>query len=87
MIQLTGRYNYQSFADYIDDQRVMFGHQYVAANYPVTSAGFWWHQNEMNALCDKSLVTVKDVTLKVNGGTNGLADRREYFRKAKAVIP
>ena len=39
-IQLTGRYNYQKFANYIGDQKVMNGCSYVATNYPWTSAGY-----------------------------------------------
>ena len=40
-IQLTGRSNYQQFANYIHDSRVMEGVSYVAQKYPWTSAGYW----------------------------------------------
>jgi predicted chitinase/uncharacterized membrane protein YeaQ/YmgE (transglycosylase-associated protein family) len=85
VIQLTGRHNYQKFADFIRDQKVMQGHSYVAQVYPFTSAGFWWKNNNMNALCDRG-GTVKQVTKKVNGGYNGLADRQRYYDKACQVI-
>jgi hypothetical protein len=85
VIQLTGRHNYQKFADFIKDQNVMQGHSYVAQVYPFTSAGFWWKNNNMNALCDRG-GTVKQVTKKVNGGYNGLADRQRYYDKACQVI-
>lgn len=77
-IQLTGRSNYQSFANYIGDSKIMNGVDYVAANYPWTSAGFWWYSNKMNALCDSG-ASVETITRKVNGGTNGLADRQKYY--------
>ncbi len=85
VIQLTGRANYQAFADFIGDARVMEGCDYVAATYPFTSAGFWWHNNGMNELCDQG-ATVEEITLRVNGGYNGLSDRQKYFDRATEVI-
>lgn len=77
-IQLTGRANYQQFANYMKDPRIMEGVGYVAMRYPFTSAGFWWYRNGMNSLCDKN-PTVEQVTRRVNGGYNGLADRKMYY--------
>jgi predicted chitinase len=85
-IQLTGRYNYQVFADFIGDQRVMEGVGYVAATYPWVSGGFWWSNNKMNALCDEG-ATVEQVTRRVNGGYNGLEDRRRHYERAMAIWP
>ena len=84
-IQLTGRANYQRFADHIKDPRVMEGCPYVAETYPFTSAGFWWKDNKMNELCDRH-PSVREVTLRVNGGTNGLADRERYMRLCQRYI-
>ncbi|MBW4442540.1 MAG: hypothetical protein KME10_15170 [Plectolyngbya sp. WJT66-NPBG17] len=84
-IQLTGRANYAAFAQAISDPKVMEGCEYVAKIYPFSSAGFWWHNNQINALCDQG-ATVEDVTLYVNGGDNGLDDRKEYYGKARKVI-
>jgi predicted chitinase len=84
-IQLTGRANYQAFANFIKDPKVMNGVDYVAENYPFTSAGFWWSNNKMNQLCDKN-PTVEQVTLRVNGGYNGLADRKMYYNRCLNVI-
>jgi putative chitinase len=85
-IQLTGRANYQDFADYIKDPAVMKGVDYVAEHYPFSSAGFWWMNNRMNELCDSD-PSVRTVTLRVNGGTNGLADREMYYERCLRVIP
>lgn len=84
-IQLTGRANYQAFANFINDPKVMEGVDYVADNYPFTSAGFWWMNNKMNALCDRN-PTVEEVTRRVNGGLNGLSDRKKYFGRCLDVI-
>ena len=87
-IQLTGRYNYQRFSDYIKDPRVMDGAAYVANQYPFTSAGFWWHNNAINAFVDQG-ANCRQVSAKVNGRdpANGLADREMYFTRATAAIP
>lgn len=77
-IQLTGRANYQKLANYLSNQNVMQGVNYVAANYPWTSAGYWWYMNNMNSLCDKGS-SVETITKRVNGGYNGLADRKKYY--------
>jgi putative chitinase len=84
-IQLTGRSNYQAFATWAKDAKVMQGVNYVAATYPFTSAGFWWMRNRMNDLCDTN-PSVRQVTLRVNGGTNGLADRESHYQRALQFI-
>ena len=84
-IQLTGRANYQAFANYIKDPRVMEGVDYVSQHYPFSSAGFWWMNNGMNQLCDSN-PTVAQVTKRVNGGYTGLQDREDYYNRAKKVI-
>ena len=86
-IQLTGRYNYQRFADYIKDPDVMDGASYVSIRYPFTSAGFWWHLNAINAFVDQG-ASCRQVSAKVNGRdpANGLADRETYFARAVAAI-
>ena len=84
-IQLTGKYNYLRLSEYLNDPQVMNGVDYVAENYPFTSAGFWWMDNEMNELIDNG-ADVLAVTRRVNGGTNGLADRERYFQICLEVI-
>ena len=84
-IQLTGRYNYQKFSDFIKDPQVMAGVDYVAEKYPFTSAGFWWMNNKMNELCDTN-PTVDAVTRRVNGGTRGLSDRQMYYARCLNIL-
>lgn len=85
-LQLTGRANYQALSDFLKDPRVMEGCDYVAENLAFTSAGFWWRNNNMNALCDRPYVTVEMITRRLNGGINGLDDRIHYYQKACEVI-
>jgi predicted chitinase len=84
-IQLTGRANYSDFSKYMNDPKVMDGVDYVALNYPATSAGYWWYNNRMNALCDKN-PSVEEVTRKVNGGLRGIEDRKVYYNRCLEVI-
>lgn len=75
-IQLTGRNNYQA---------VNQGATYVGEYYPWSSAGYWWSKNNMNALCDNGADCLA-VTKRVNGGTNGLASRQEYYAKCCQIF-
>jgi putative chitinase len=86
-IQLTGRYNYQQFANFIKDPDVMVGVSYVSVKYPFTSAGFWWHTNNMNDLVDQG-ATCRKISSRVNGRdpANGLEDRQSYYARAVAAI-
>ena len=85
-IQLTGRYNYTKFAEYIGDPDIInIGVDYVAANYPWSSAGFWWTNNNMNALCDTN-PSVDAVTKRVNGGYTGLEERKMYYNRAILIF-
>lgn len=85
VIQLTGRANYQAFANYIKDPKVMTGVDYVCRTYPFTSAGFFWERNKLNDLCDRG-ATVEQITRRVNGGLNGLADRKQWYLRCEAVL-
>ncbi|MCZ8024759.1 MAG: hypothetical protein O9332_04655 [Microcystis sp. LE19-10.1B] len=87
VIQLTGKYNYQAFSRFINDPKVMDGADYVGANYPFTSAGFWWKNNNMNALCDRG-ATCRQISARVNGRdpANHLQKRQRYYDKACQVI-
>lgn len=64
----------------------------VAAKYPYESAGYFWEN--LKSLNSKIVgwaslsadETVRQVTLVVNGGTNGLAERQANYRKALEVL-
>ena len=72
-------------ASYTGDERVMEGVEYVSATYPFTSAGAWWETNYMNELIDAG-ADVDKVTRRVNGGYNGLEDRKRYYQRCLKVI-
>lgn len=84
LIQLTGRANYKAFGpklgvDLINDPEL--------AAEPVLSlriACEYWKQRKINAAADQD--DVVKVTKLINGGLNGLADRRTATGKAKAAV-
>ena len=86
-IQLTGRANYKDFDRFVDDD-IIANPDLVATKYPLTSAAWFWHTRNLNAIADKGATDaiVTSVTKRVNGGTNGLADRIKYFKKYYSLL-
>lgn len=86
-IQLTGKNNYQSFTNHIGEDCVA-NPDLVATTYPLASAGFFFNSNNIWAICDQgaSDATVTSVTKRVNGGTHGLAERIQNFKKFSAAL-
>lgn len=86
-IQLTGKNNYQSFTNHIGEDCVA-SPDLVATKYPLASAGFFFNSNNIWAICDQgsSDAVVTSVTKRVNGGTHGLAERIQNFKKFRAAL-
>lgn len=86
-IQLTGKVNYQSF-DKVVDENVTENPDLVATKYPLLSAAWFWNSRTLNTLADKGAtdVDVTAITKKVNGGTHGLEDRIEKFKKFHTLL-
>ena len=86
-IQLTGKNNYQSFTNHIGEDCVA-NPDLVATKYPLASAGFFFDSNKIWAICDQgsSDATVTSVTKRVNGGTHGLAERLQNFKKFNQAL-
>lgn len=75
-IQLTGRDNYTAFSKYIGENCVA-NPDLVAEKYPFEAAYWYFKNNGIFQLCtDLSEATIQKVTRKINGGLNGLADRK-----------
>lgn len=84
LLQLTGRANYRDYGKLLKAD--LENNPDLAAE-PVLSlriACEYWKGRKINAACDRDdLITV---TRLVNGGTNGLDDRRDKTSRAKAAI-
>jgi putative chitinase len=84
LLQLTGRANYKKLGDKIG---VDLEEEPIKAAEPKLSlkiACEYWADRRINVVCDADDLIA--VTKKVNGGLNGLADRRQLLVKAKAAL-
>lgn len=79
-IQLTGKDNYKAFSTFIGEDCVA-NPDLIATKYPLTSAAFFFNNNNLWTICDKGATSdvVLLLTKRVNGGTNGLQDRINKF--------
>lgn len=86
LIQLTGRANYEAFADDENEPDILAEPSRVATDprLAALTATWFWRVKRLNPLAD--LDDLVAVTRRVNGGTNGLADRREILDRAKRVL-
>jgi putative chitinase len=82
-LQLTGKYNYQQFAVWIEDFNLVQNPEPVATDYAFQTALWYFEVNKIWGLCEQGLdeETVKRVTKKINGGYNGLDHRLELTEK------
>lgn len=82
-VQLTGKSNYQNFANHMNDQSIMTNPDRVAEELAFESAIFFFDRNKLWDIADKGVdkVTILNMTKRINGGTHGLADREEKTLK------
>ena len=83
-LQITGKYNYRSYGKWL---KIPLEEQPELAELPEYAfliAGTFWHQNNLNTLADAG--DFKAITKRINGGYNGLAERKQYYRRAKQVL-
>lgn len=83
-IQLTGKNNYTNFANDIRksiDETITYLTTEIGA---LESALWFWDKNKLNSYADKDDIT--GMTKVINGGTNGLSDRKELYDKFKVVF-
>jgi putative chitinase len=84
LIQLTGRFNYQKYGNLIGVDLVDDPERAGDPQLSLKLACEYWDQNHLNALADNDdLITI---TRRINGGLNGLDDRRALLVRAKAVL-
>lgn len=85
-IGTTGRDNYKAYADSEFCVGDLMSHPEWLAQSPgcYKSAMYFWWKNGLNQIADTD--DVVKVTKRVNGGTNGLAQRQYYYRMAKRVM-
>lgn len=82
-IHLTGRDNYTAFAKQTFDKpdKIIDNPDLLLTDKAISikSALWFWKTNNLNVIADKS--DVVKLTKRVNGGSNGLAERQALFQK------
>lgn len=84
LIQLTGRNNYKACGTTLmidlekdpDWVKTPFG--------AVVTACWFWDKTKLNAFADKDDIVT--ISKKINGGTHGLEDRVDLYKKAKTLL-
>ncbi len=87
LIQLTGRANYAQYGRDIGREQEILQRPQLVAEDPalcVDVAGWYWNSRKLNSPADADdLLTV---TRRINGGLNGLEDRRRLLQRSKSVL-
>lgn len=84
-IQITGRFNYAQCSNALfGNPNVLQDSPGLLERDPALSAGWYWQSRNINRHADAD--DVVSVTLAINGGKNGLADRKELLAKAKGAL-
>ena len=86
LIQLTGRSNYAKYAQFLN-RDLTSGTNPDLVGQPdlaVDAAGWFWNSRKLNDYADRD--DVLSITKRINGGTNGLDDRKNFLKRAKNVF-
>jgi len=84
LIQLTGKSNYQSFADSLQISSEEASQYLSTFEGAAQSACWFWEANNLNQWADKG--DILTLTKRINGGTIGLEDRIKHYEHALHVL-
>lgn len=84
LIQITGRANYQKYANYCKFDVVSSPELLERPLGAVKSSMWYWNLHGLNRLADQD--NLKAITKAINGGYNGLAEREKYLERAKEAL-
>jgi putative chitinase len=84
LIQLTGRSNYQAFADSLEMDIEDVPSYLATFEGAAQSACWFWESNNLNRFADSG--DIKGLTKAINGGFLGLEDRIKHYEHALHVL-
>lgn len=84
LIQTTGKENYAKLAQHIGKDLATTVVYCETLDGAVESACFYWKTNDLNDLADSG--DFVSITKRINGGTIGLTDRLEKYKKALKAL-
>ena len=81
-LQCTGKSNYELLSKEIGVDLIS-NPDLVATDYPLYSAAWFFKKNKLWEICDRgdSNEVIISLTKRINGGTNGITDRINKFKK------
>lgn len=85
LIQLTGRANYRQYGKRINVDLENNPELAADPENSVRLALEYWKTKGLNQFADKD--DILTITKRINGGTNGFADRQKCLSRAKSMIP
>lgn len=86
-LQITGRANYTRFGGLLGVDLIAAPERAAQPELAFRIAGLFWMTNKLNELADQvTAEAFKEITRRINGGFNGLADREEYYAVARTVL-
>jgi putative chitinase len=86
-IQITGRANYRRFGDLLGLDLVSCPEQAASPDVAFRIAGLYWSKKGLNELADRMTAEAfREITRRINGGFNGLAERERFYETAKAAL-
>lgn len=84
LIQLTGRDNYEAFAESIETPVEEIPEYLMTFEGAVQSACWFWETNNLNRFADVG--DIRGLTRAINGGEIGLSDRIKHYTHALHVL-
>lgn len=84
LIQITGLYNYKRCGEALQLDLVKRPQLLEEPRHAVTSACWFWADKKLNRFADTNQITA--CTRIINGGTNGLEDRKQYWARLKLAF-
>jgi len=86
-IQITGRSNYRRYGDLLQVDLVSSPALAALPELAFRIAGLFWMKNGLNELADQaSAAAFKQITRRINGGFNGLAEREHFYAVARTTL-
>jgi len=83
-IQLTGRTNYRAAGRALGLDLENNPTRAADPDVGFRVAAWYWRTRGLNTLADQG--DFREITKRINGGFNGLADRQRYWARAKTVL-
>lgn len=84
LIQITGRDNYARCGRALQLDLLTFADLLEEPEHAVQSACWFWWANDLNRLADAG--DYRAITRRINGGFNGLAERVDYWQRARRTL-